>query len=350
MLVSQSTSRRRGIFTVRGFVARLTLLFFLYHYFVSCPKDPSRSSLICRTYDTVEAQRHEIVRYAEPHLRPYLNRAQHKLEPYVERVKPYSDRLVPLYYRAESVAKPLAAKGQTLYFTHLHPRILARFQHAQDILRPYLDRLSEEYHGRVSPIIAHYQETSLAWYSAHVEPHLERLSEQARGVTGRVYPRYDKARSIIVPAYRRAATAIAPLGPASRQFYVETFRPFAIRSYRTSHHTYVTHVHPRLLEVLRVVKAAVGRFHSLYIRPQLEKIHAKIFEYKTKKAEKLAEREMATEVEHKSEEGLDELNGGYLFLSVQQKPLGIIRADLNGTQISSLNFAPRSTMPKPLRR
>jgi hypothetical protein len=74
---------------------------------------------------------------------------------------------------------------------------------------------------------------------------------------------------------------------------------------------YVTHLHPRLLDLFRAIKLAVRRFYSLYIRPQLEKIRAKIFEYKTRRIEKLAERDLAAGVENTNQEEdvLDDLNG-----------------------------------------
>ena len=254
---------------------------------------------VCKAYRAADETRTDVLNFAHHHAKPYLNRAQTRIEPYASKVRPH-------YSRASSFAQPHFSRAHRAYHSLLHPHILSGHRQAQAAAEPYLQQ-ARSYHAKnVDPQIKHYQRLGRKLYSDNLEPHVER---------GRAFaqPHLDHAQNV--------------LAPAASKYYSDVAMPYASSSYHTTRKAYVRDVHPRLTDIwsrmiafLRThVFPIFGRWHAVYIRPQVDRVMQKIFEAKTKKAsmEAIVEAE-AKERRLSAEDGTDDLDGAsvYLMLTV----------------------------------
>lgn len=128
-----------------------------------------------------------------------------------------------------------------------------------------------------------------AFHKETVAPNVQFATEAAQNGYKQAHSHFH---AHVVPAYQRA-------GPVASRWWRESAQPGAQAAYAWSHKTYVGEVHPRIVraadwvwEFLRArVLPALKRWHSLYVKPQLDKITERVFEYRTQKVGREAKTE-----------------------------------------------------------
>lgn len=285
-------------------------------YLLICPSDPSRAPKTCAAlrdlHDTLET-----------HSRPYVHTARTKLDPYLKQAQPYIDYTRPYYAKASSAVAPHIENGKKAYYTHAHPKILDALAGAHKSSSAYYDaawkftdphwqtarKSTDPYLKAAQPHIDRYTKLVQDIHKQHVIPQLNFATETAqRG--------YDAAHAHVhahvIPAYKNA-------GPAANKWWRETAQPGARSAYAYSHKTYVGEVHPRLVRAADAVweffharvLPSLKRWHSLYVKPQVDKITARVFEYRAEKAGSQAKTDAKTHSTEKiAEEGFKEDHEG----------------------------------------
>ncbi|KAL8279814.1 hypothetical protein RQP46_007664 [Phenoliferia psychrophenolica] len=263
--------------TLKGFLARVGVFYLLIAYFIVCPTDSTRERLVCRSLDTVQQR---LVAY-EPTVRPYVLTAQRKLDPYLAqahvRIDPYLAIAQPYFARASQVARPVASRAAAFYHAQAHPRILTAISKSHEATKPYLELAKAHYRRALAPSVEWYSHAAAEWYRREAAPHLAVVAHHAQTYSKQAY-------DVTSPLYYKGL-------PFLHKHYLETILPTAQTTFRATHKTYVNEVHPRLLVAgghahgfyKSKILPALHRFYSLYVAPQVGKINAKIFEYKTKK-------------------------------------------------------------------
>ncbi|TNY19375.1 hypothetical protein DMC30DRAFT_400682 [Rhodotorula diobovata] len=274
--------RRSSGVGFRGFLVRVALLYVAIAYFVACPHDPKREYAICRSIDSVGAH----VRQFEPHVRPYVETAQRKLQPYVaevqHRAQPYVDTVKPYYDRADRLVRPRLATASARYHSTVYPALAGAVHRSQELTRPLTLKVKKQYTKTLAPSVEWYTLALERWYAVQLEPHVSRVSSQARTLA-------THAQRTVAPVWKHGV-------PAAQHHWRTHLVPFSRSAYGTSRRTYVSHVHPRAVTVWRAshgvyrsrVLAALQRFWSKFIAPQLDKIQERVFEYKAKRAKQEA--------------------------------------------------------------
>ncbi|KPV74323.1 uncharacterized protein RHOBADRAFT_54164 [Rhodotorula graminis WP1] len=263
---------------LRGFLVRVALLYLAIAYFVACPHDPKREYAVCRGIDTVGAR----ARQLEPHVRPYVVRAQRKLQPYVaevqHRTQPYVDTVKPYYDRADRLVRPRLATASARYRSTVYPALAGAVVHSQELTRPLTRKVKTQYTKSLAPSVEWYTLALERWYAAQLAPHVDRASSSARSLA-------TSAQRAVAPVWQNGV-------PAAQHHWRAHLVPFSRSAYGTSRRTYVSHVHPRLVTAWRTshgvyrskVLPALQRFWSRFIAPQLAKIQERVYEYKAKRA------------------------------------------------------------------
>ena len=286
-LVARSSSQRRsrapappprsGV-SVAGFFTRVGLFYLLLAYFLVCPTDTLRERAVCRRLDSFQ---HRLAAY-EPTIRPYVDRAQKKLDPYLievqARAEPYMKKARPYVSQADRVVRPQVQRAASTYQHTIHPALIKGMERSQAATKPYVASLRKQYQLSLEPSVEWYSHALEEWYKSNAQPHLNKADKTLRTHSKQAY-------DFLAPVYHTGV-------PLAQKHYRHSFLPFAKSSYRTSRTTYVKQVHPRLLTVGCHVRAfyqtkvlpALQRFYSLFIAPQLDKISERIFEYRTKKS------------------------------------------------------------------
>lgn len=274
--------RRSSGVGFRGFLVRVALLYVAIAYFVACPHDPKREYAICRSIDSVGAH----VRQFEPHVRPYVETAQRKLQPYVaevqHRAQPYVDTVKPYYDRADRLVRPRLATASARYHSTVYPALAGAVHRSQELTRPLTLKVKKQYTKTLAPSVEWYTLALERWYAVQLEPHVSRVSSQARTLA-------THAQRTVAPVWKHGV-------PAAQHHWRTHLVPFSRSAYGTSRRTYVSHVHPRAVTVWRAshgvyrsrVLPALQRFWSKFIAPQLDKIQERVFEYKAKRAKQEA--------------------------------------------------------------
>ncbi|GAA5904800.1 hypothetical protein JCM8208_001358 [Rhodotorula glutinis] len=263
---------------VRGFLVRVAFLYVAIAYFIGCPRDPKREYAVCRGIDTLGAR----ARQLEPHVRPYVVRAQRKLEPYIadvqHRTQPYVDTVKPYYDRADRLVRPRLATASARYRSTVYPALAGVVVHSQELTRPLTLKAKKQYTKSLAPSVEWYTLALERWYAAQLAPHVDRASSSARSLA-------TSAQRTVAPVWQSGV-------PAAQHHWRAHLVPFSRSAYGTSRRTYVSHVHPRLVTAWRTshgvyrskVLPALQRFWSRFIAPQLAKIQERVYEYKAKRA------------------------------------------------------------------
>lgn len=274
-------SRARGV-SVRGFLARVALLYLGIAYFIACPRDPTYA--VCHQLDTVSAR---LITY-EPTVRPYVALVEERVEPYLAQARPYIELAKPYYAqvqpaanRAESFVRPYVVQGIVVYTTYGHPLVLQGIAASQRATKPYVTLLRQQYSSTLAPTVEWYTQAVLESYAAF-QPRLAAITAGA----AKVYP---QVTTTLAPLY----TQVYPLVQHHAQ---HSLLPFAQACWSTSGRIYRLQIHPRVLAsasqlhatYTRQLVPALHRFWSVYVEPQLEKVREKIFEYRSLKEERVA--------------------------------------------------------------
>lgn len=274
----QPSPRRSAGVSLRGFLARVAFFYVLIAYFIACPLDPKREFAVCRRIDGLHAR----ARQLEPHVRPYVVRAQRKLQPYVaevqHRTQPYVDTVKPYYDRADRVVRPRLATASARYRSSVYPALAGAVGRSQELTRPLKVKVKKQYTKSLAPSVEWYTLALERWYAAQLAPHVDRASSSARSLA-------TSAQRTVAPVWQSGL-------PAAQHHWRAHLVPFSRSAYGTSRRTYVSHVHPRLVTAWRAshgvyrskVLPALQRFWSRFIAPQLAKIQERVYEYKAKRA------------------------------------------------------------------
>lgn len=294
----------RGGVTILGFLARVAIFYALIAYFLVCPTDSTRSRAVCRGFDSAQAR---LAAY-EPLVRPYVHTAQRKIDPYLQKVEakaePYLTVARPYYRKVNSVVRPLAGKLAQGYATKVHPRVLEAISASQKATKPYVEHAKETYRKTLAPSVEWYSRSARAWWAAKAAPHVALVTDTAQLYWNQVY-------DYLSPLYFKGV-------PLVQKYYHGTVLPVSRTAYKTTRTTYVNQIHPRLItgahhsHVFYKTKVlpALHRFYSLYIAPQVAKISAKIFEYRTQKEKADAVAHVAeVEAEIVKEHGAEDFEG-----------------------------------------
>lgn len=288
----------------KGFVARVILFYVLIAYYLVCPTDSSRERAVCRGLDSFQAR----LAAFEPHVRPYVDTAQRKIQPYVAQFeaasKPYVDQVKPYLDRTDAVLRPQVDRVTHIYNNQVHPRLIKGISASQHATKPYVASVKQQYQKSLAPSVDWYGKAGQQWYKQNAEPYLSVVEKNSRQYVNAV-------QDTLQPVYDQGY-------PFVRKHWRETVVPVSVATYSTLHHNYVHQVHPRAVTLgghahvfykTRILPA-LQRFYSLFIAPQLDKISERIFEYRTKKsrAEAVAHVDKV-EQEVLSEQDTDNLEG-----------------------------------------
>lgn len=303
--LSKSTRPKRkfGV-SITGFLARVALMYLLLAYYFVCPADPNREREVCRRLDSVQAR----LQSYEPLVRPYVNTAQRKIEPYLteldSRTRPYVDKVRPYYDRFERVVGPSAQRLSDGYQQQVYPALIKGMHATQRWSRPYNDALRAQYRKSLAPSVEWYSRSLHKWYLENAEP-------QVSAVRQKVQTNMRWAQDKVAPVYTHGV-------PFARKHWRKTIVPAGLTTYSAVHNGYVDQVHPRLVTLsghahvfyrTRVLPA-LQRFYSLFIAPQLDKISERVFEYRTKKSRAEAVAQVSkTEKKVLHEHDADKLEG-----------------------------------------
>ncbi|KAI0630587.1 hypothetical protein C8Q77DRAFT_1134116 [Trametes polyzona] len=194
----------------RGF-----LLWFTIYTLSVCPEDDKLKSPICR--GLAEYRRLVIDPYIIPPIQHAL--AHPSLAPYVERAKPYADYAV-------RTAKPIAARAQKEFNTHVVPqwnkRVVPLYhQYAVPQLvkleaqaAPYRSRAEQEYERLLAPYVRPTLATLNQWQHK-ARPYVALAAQKT-------YEGYERARPYARPVWEKikviVAQVLAILGEQRRQF------------------------------------------------------------------------------------------------------------------------------------
>lgn len=270
--------RPRKRVTLTGFFARVTVLYLAIAYFLVCPNDSSRDRAVCRGLDRFSTTLYSY----EPTARPYYRAVEKMVDPYVRRTKeytrPYVAKAKPYYSRVDKTVSPRVKQAYQFYLRAIYPRLVAAVRSVRSRTRPFAQKVEKGYRKTLAPSVDWYSKSGRKWYSARVEPSLQKTFANARRTSQRV-------KDAVSPVYSRGI-------PLAKHHYRANLVPFAQSAYSTSRDTYTSHVHPQLAVVSShaqhlyktKVSPSLLRFWSKFIAPQLDKIRERIFEFKAKEA------------------------------------------------------------------
>lgn len=268
---------RKGV-TLTGFVTRVAILYLAIAYFLVCPNDTSRERAVCRKIDSFSST----LQAYEPTVRPYYRRVQKKVDPYVRRGKkvaqPYLDQARPFYSTVDRTISPRVKRVYQLWLEKVYPKLVSAVKVTRSKTRPFAIKVEREYKKTLAPSVDWYSKSLRKWYTARVEPSLDRGHFIAR--------QYGRTiGETVTPLYTRGL-------PLVQHHYRTHLVPFSRSTYSTTRDAYFAHAHPRLAMVSShlesfyhsKVSPSLLRFWSKFIAPQLDKIRERIFEFKAKEA------------------------------------------------------------------
>ncbi|SCV74966.1 BQ2448_7995 [Microbotryum intermedium] len=293
---TRGTKSRKSGMSVTGFLLRVAVFYVLIAYYFVCPTDEARERAVCRQLDVFSANLQSL----EPHARPYLDFAHRQAEPYLaefhKRTEPYIAKARPIYAKADSYIEPVTNKLSQVYDSYVYPGIVKGIHATQAAARPVAARAHEQYQRSLAPSVEWYSRAGQDWYKSNAERHVA------------------TADRVIRTSSKRAFDFVAPAVPFAHHHFWNTLVPTTQSTYKTSHETYFSHVHPQVvvarghaLQFWRTrIVPALHRFYELYIAPQVDKISERVLVYKSKKTtaeeEARAEAAEAERVESKDED------------------------------------------------
>jgi hypothetical protein len=275
----QFAEDRRSVRKRRSFSEALTYLFirFLGGYFIigalfTCSTEPfsfdyskNDANAMCRN-----------LAYGKQVLAPVLHRADPYLDPYVKAVKPYAQKVWPYYNRAQK-------KGKVVYQKRIEPLRKEAIKRGRSYSDPHIKKFNKEYRKKVQPHV------DSKW---QVGSKLMMSLTLPKGVNKAIKPYQDIYDRDVAPYLYQAYSQSLAAGSTSYTFYVDRVHPQVVKSLQQLHSFHVHHVDP-----------AVRRGYSLYVRPQVEKLMAKLFERKAHAAGSEAINEAKQEAKQAETEG-----------------------------------------------
>ena len=179
-----------------------------------------------------------------PLVTPYVQKAQAKVEPYT---KPTIDAVSPYVKRAWNTSRPYYIQGQKraklIYKRHIDPARKRAIKKLRAQADPYVKKAQTQ-------------------YSLHVQPHVDTIE---RTVT----PYYRIYQRDVSPYVQKAYQYSRQSSSVTYAFYMDKLHPRVVQALRHLHSFLINHVQP-----------ALRRFYSLYVRPQGERLLAKVYERK----------------------------------------------------------------------
>ncbi|CEH13079.1 hypothetical protein CBOM_01021 [Ceraceosorus bombacis] len=240
--VKSKRAAKQGTFlgALTSFGVRLALFYTLFAALWSCSKqpftfkyNPRDNSQVCRTLAQSKAA-----------LQPHYQAAWRDVEPWIS---PYVQPVAPYYRSAVRFSSPhfkaVNKRGHLLWKAHGEP---AR------------KRFVKQAHTFAAPHI----KTARGHYKKSVKPHVD----TARAT---IKPYQDIYARDVHPYVLEAQVLSARLFHQSLRSYQNDVHPRLLSALAVTHRTYVTHVDP-----------AIRRGYSVWVRPQVEKVLARLFQRK----------------------------------------------------------------------
>ncbi|TKY88849.1 hypothetical protein EX895_002090 [Sporisorium graminicola] len=249
-----------------AFASRVTIFYLIYAALWTCPShsfafDYSAKDArpVCRNL----AQAHEQL---APILKPYFHLAQKKAEPYT---RPVITAATPWVRRAQKVSRPVYReankRGRLLWKKRIDPARRRALKRARKQLDPYLKQ-------------AHH------YHKHNVQPHIDTVHKAVK-------PYHAIYQRDVSPYVDQAYQYSLHSSSVSYAFYMDKVHPRIVQSFKHVYSFLVNHVDP-----------AVRRFYSVYVRPQLDRLLAKVYERKAhwlgSDAIKTAQQEMKQTAKH----------------------------------------------------
>lgn len=243
-----------------SFASRVTIFYLIYAALWTCPSRPfsfkystKDARPVCRNL----AQAHDQI---APIVKPYLHLAQQKADPYT---RPVIQAATPWVKRAQKVSRPIYReadkRGRLLWKKRIDPARRRAIKRAHKQIDPYL-RQAQQYHKK------------------NVQPHIDTVHKAVK-------PYHDIYQRDVSPYVDQAYQYSLQSSSVSYAFYMDKVHPHVVQSIKNVYSFLVNHVSP-----------AVRRFYSVYVRPQLDRLVAKVYERKAhwlgSDAIKAAQREM----------------------------------------------------------
>lgn len=245
-VVTKPKPKRSGGFSgwLFWFGTRVTVFYLIYAALWTCPSRPFAFDYsakdprpVCRNL----AQAHDQL---TPIVKPYWNLAQQKVQPYTD---PVVRAVAPWATRLHKVSRPVYReankRGRLIWKKRIDP---ARRRALKDINK------------RIDP----YVKQAHSYHKKNVQPRIDTVHKAVK-------PYHDIYKRDVSPYVDRAYQYSLHSSSVSYAFYMDKVHPRAVKGLKQIYSFLVNHVDP-----------AVRRFYSLYVRPQLERLLAKVYERK----------------------------------------------------------------------
>ncbi|KAJ1017747.1 hypothetical protein NDA16_005066 [Ustilago loliicola] len=227
-----------------SFGTRVTIFYLIFAALWTCPSRPfafdysaKDARPVCRNL----AQAHDQL---APIVTPYLRFAQQKAEPYT---RPVIQAATSWVKRANKVVRPIYReadkRGRLIWKKRIDPARRRALKRARKQIDPYVQQ-AQSYHKR------------------KVQPHFDTVHKAVK-------PYHDIYQRDVSPYVDRAYQYSLQSSSVSYAFYMNKVHPRVVHSIKQVYSFLANHVDP-----------AVRRFYSLYVRPQLERLIAKVYERK----------------------------------------------------------------------
>lgn len=239
-------SKRSGGFSgwLFWFGTRVTIFYLIYAALWTCPSRPFAFDYsandprpVCRNL----AQAHDQL---VPIVKPYWNLAQQKVQPYTD---PVVRAVAPWATRLHKVSRPVYReankRGRLIWKKRIDP---ARRRAIKDINK------------RIDP----YVQQARTYHKKNVQPRIDTVHRAVK-------PYHDIYQRDVSPYVDRAYQYSLHSSSVSYAFYMDKVHPRVVTGLKQIYSFLVNHVDP-----------AIRRFYSLYVRPLLERLLAKVYERK----------------------------------------------------------------------
>ncbi|PWY98153.1 hypothetical protein BCV70DRAFT_194336 [Testicularia cyperi] len=243
---SAARSKKQGGFInwLVSFGSRVAIFYVLYAAVWACPSrpfafdySPKDARSICRNVALAHDQ-------LVPVIKPYVHLAHQKIEPYT---KPVVDAVAPFANRAYKVSRPIIReankRGRLIWKKRIDPARRRALKSARKQADPYVRKAS-------------------AYYAHNVQPHVDTIHRTVK-------PYHDIYQRDVSPYVDQAYQYSLQSSSFTYAFYMDKVHPHIVRTVKQVYSFLVNHVDP-----------AVRRTYSLYVRPQLDRLLAKIYERK----------------------------------------------------------------------
>ena len=227
-----------------SFASRVTIFYLIYAALWTCPSRPFSFNYsakdarpVCRNL----AQAHDQL---VPIVKPYYHLAQQKAEPYT---RPVITAAAPWVNSAHKVSRPIYReadkRGRLIWKKRIDPARRRALKRARKQIDPYLKQ-------------AHL------YHKNNVQPHIDTVHKAVK-------PYHDIYHRDVSPYVDQAYRYSLHSSSVSYAFYKDKVHPHVVQSLKHAYSFLVNHVDP-----------AVRRFYSIYVRPQLDRLLAKVHERK----------------------------------------------------------------------